>query len=92
MFAAFFAVVTGSEWRVVLDEVASRRDRQHRSRICGKAKQWGTHLLSGGGTDVSKIKSSDLAAAIKTGNKTTEEPVRNRAQIVGVVLSNLVGL
>ena len=44
------------------------------------------HLLSGAGTDIGKTKSSDLAAAIESADKTAEEPLRNRAQIVGFYL------
>ncbi|HLH29953.1 MAG TPA: ROK family protein [Terriglobia bacterium] len=84
-----FGPLAGSERHGVLDEVASR------SAIAGAAaslavKGWAPHLLRDAGTDVQKIKSSHLAAAIDAGDKAVEELVRSRARIVGIVLSNLV--
>ena len=78
-----------SERHGILDEVASR------VAIAGSAasfaaKEWAPHLLKRAGTDIRKIKSSDLAASIQAGDKAVEELVRSRARIVGIVLSNLV--
>jgi glucokinase len=84
-----YGPLAGSERHGVLDEVASR------VAIAGAAaslavKQWAPHLFQNAGTDIRKIKSSDLAAAIRGGDKAVEELVRSRAHIVGIVLSNLV--
>jgi len=84
-----YGPLAGSERHGILDEVASR------AAIAGAAasfalKRWAPHLLREAGTDVGKIKSSDLANAIRAGDKSIEELVRSRAQIVGIVLSNLV--
>ena len=84
-----FGPLAGSERHGVLDEVASR------VAIAGAAasfaaKDWAPHLLKNAGTDVQKIKSSDLAEAIEAGDKSVEELVRSRAQIIGIVMSNLV--
>jgi glucokinase len=84
-----FGPLAGSERHGVLDEVASR------VAIAGAAaslalKNWAPNLLKNAGTDVRRIKSSDLAGAIRAGDKAIEELVRSRAHIVGIVLSNLV--
>src|SRR2546421_6343711 len=84
-----FGPLAGSERHGVLDDVASR------VAIAGAAasfavKHWAPHLLKEAGTDIKKIKSSDLAEAIRAGDKSVEELVRSRAQIVGIVLSNMV--
>jgi glucokinase len=84
-----FGPLAGSERHGVLDEVASR------VAIAGAAasfavKNWAPNLLDAAGTDVRNIKSSDLAAAIEAGDKSVEELVRSRAQMVGIVLSNIV--
>jgi glucokinase len=84
-----FGPLAGSARQGVLDDIASR------TAIAGQAatlaaKQWAPNLLAAVGTDVQKIKSTALAAAIKAGDDTIEELVRSRAQIVGIVLSNLV--
>ena len=81
--------LAGSARQGVLDDVASR------TAIAGEAaalaaKNWAPHLLEAVGTDVRKIKSSALAEAIKAGDEHVEELVRSRAQIVGIVLSNIV--
>jgi glucokinase len=84
-----FGPLAGSARHGVLDDVASR------TAIAGvaatlAAKQWAPNLLAAAGTDIQNIRSSALAAAIKAGDDTIEELVRSRAQIVGIVLSNLV--
>jgi glucokinase len=84
-----FGPLAGSERHGVLDEVASR------VAIAGAAasfavKHWAPNLLKNAGTDIKKIKSSNLADAIRAGDKTVEELVRSRAHIVGIVLSNMV--
>ena len=84
-----YGPLAGSDRHGVLDDVASR------VAIAGAAaslalKNWAPHLLEQAGTDVRKIKSSDLASAIRAGDESVEELVRSRAQIVGIVLSNLV--
>jgi glucokinase len=81
--------LTGSQREGLLDDVASR------TAIAGDAailalKQWAPNLLKDVGTDVSKITSGALAAAIKAGDKAIEKLVRSRARIVGIALSNLV--
>jgi glucokinase len=81
--------LAGSQREGVLDDVASR------TAIAGDAaimavKQWAPNLLKNAGTDVSKIKSGDIAEAIKAGDTAIEELVRSRARIVGIALSNLV--
>jgi predicted NBD/HSP70 family sugar kinase len=48
------------------------------------------HLLDSVGTDVKKITSTALADAIEQGDADVEELVRNRAGILGIVLSNMV--
>jgi len=81
--------LAGSERHGVLDDVASR------VAIAGAAatfaaKHWAPHLMKSVGTDVRSIKSSALAKAIRHGDKTIEELVRSRVQILGIVLSNIV--
>ena len=44
------------------------------------------------GTDVSEIRSGDLAEAIANGDTKIEELMRARARTVGIVLSNVVDL
>jgi len=84
-----FGPLAGSERHGILDDFASRL------AIAGTAatfaaKGWAPHLLESAGTDVNNIKSSDLAEAMRSGDKAIEELVRSRMQIVGIVLSNMV--
>ena len=81
--------LAGSQREGLLDDVASR------TAIAGDAailatKQAAPSLLKNVGTDVTRIKSGDLAKAIRNGDKAIEELVRSRARIVGIALSNLV--
>jgi glucokinase len=73
----------------ILDNVASR------TAIAGDAaalaaKRWAPKLREKAGTDVSDIKSGDLAEAIRGGDKAVEKLVRSRARVVGAAISNLV--
>ena len=81
--------LAGSDRGGVLDSIASR------AAIAAEAaalatKQKAPHLLKSVGTDIKNIKSSSLADAIQNGDKDVEELVRNRAQMLGIILSNLV--
>jgi glucokinase len=73
----------------VLDNVASR------SAIAGEAaalaaKHRAPTLRRMAGTDVSDIKSGDIAEAIREGDEAIEQLVRSRASVAGSALSNLV--
>jgi glucokinase len=73
----------------ILDNVASR------TAIAGDAaalaaKRWAPKLRAKAGTDVTEIRSGDLAEAIRRGDKAVEKLVRSRARVVGAALSNLV--
>jgi glucokinase len=73
----------------VLDSVASR------TAIAGDAaalaaRHHAPTLRKVAGTDVTDIKSGDLAHAIRKGDKAIERLVRSRAAVVGAALSNLV--
>lgn len=75
--------------REVLDNVASR------TAIAGDAaalaaKHRAPTLRKAAGTDVTDIKSGDLADAIRSGDKAVEKLLRSRASVVGAALSNLV--
>ena len=75
--------------REVLDSVASR------TAIAGDAaalaaRHHAPTLRRVAGTDVTDIKSGDLAEAIRKGDKAVEKLVRSRASVVGAALSNLV--
>jgi len=81
--------LAGSAREGVLDDVASR------TAIAGDAatlaaRRWAPKLRAQVGTDVSDIKSTDLAKAIEAGDKEIEKLVRSRARVVGIALSNLV--
>ena len=87
------AVDAGSEApaprKEVLDAVASR------TAIAGDAAALAARhraptLRKVAGTDVTDIKSGDLAEAIRKGDKAIEKLVRSRAGVVGAALSNLV--
>jgi glucokinase len=54
------------------------------------SKQWAPHLLKTVGTDISNIRSGQLADAIENGDKSIEDLVRGRARMVGIALSNMV--
>lgn len=80
---------SGAPRREVLDSVASR------TAIAGDAaalaaKHHAPKLRQMSGTDVTDIRSSDLAEAIRKGDKAVEKLVRSRASVVGAALSNLV--
>jgi glucokinase len=73
----------------VLDSVASR------TAIAGEAaalaaKRRAPQLLKVAGTDVTDIKSGDLAEAIRRGDKMIERLVRSRSRVVGAAVSNMV--
>jgi glucokinase len=73
----------------ILDNVASR------TAIAGEAatlaaKRWAPKLRARAGTDVSEIRSGDIAQAIRDGDKALEKLLRSRASVVGAALSNLV--
>jgi glucokinase len=73
----------------VLDNVASR------TAIAGEAatlaaKRWAPKLRANAGTDVTDIRSADIAEAIRAGDKAVEKLVRSRAAVVGAAISNLV--
>ena len=73
----------------VLDNVASR------TAIAGDAaalaaKHRAPTLRKVAGTDVTDIKSGDLAEAIKKGDKAVEKLVRDRAGVVGSALASIV--
>jgi glucokinase len=81
--------LSGSDRAGVLDDVASR------TAIAGAAaalvaKQWAPSLAERCGTDVTNIRSEDLAEAIEKGDKAIEQLVRSRAHIAGLAISNLV--
>jgi glucokinase len=78
-----------SDRKEVLDAVASR------TAIAGDAAALAARhraptLRKVAGTDVTDIKSGDLALAIRKGDKAIEKLVRSRAAVVGAALSNLV--
>jgi glucokinase len=75
--------------REVLDMVASR------PAIAGgaaalAAKRWAPNLREASGTDVTDIKSNDLAESIRRGDKSVERLVRSRIAVVGAAISNFV--
>ena len=75
--------------REVLDMVASR------PAIAGGAaalasKRWAPNLREMTGTDVTDIKSNDLAESIRRGDKAVERLVRSRIAVVGAAISNFV--
>ena len=84
-----FGPLAGSERHCVLYDVACRIAIAGEAAVLA-AKEWAPHLAKAAGTDVLNIKSQALAKAIKQGDKSIEELVRSRAQILGIVLSNLV--
>jgi glucokinase len=81
--------LAGSDREGVLDDIASR------TAIAGDAatlaaKRSAPALHKMVGSDVRQIKSSDLAKAIRKGDRAVERLVRSRARVVGIALSNLV--
>jgi glucokinase len=73
----------------VLDNVASR------SAIAGDAavlaaKERAPKLKKVAGTDVTEIKSGDIAESIRKGDKSVETLVRSRVAVVGTALSNMI--
>jgi glucokinase len=73
----------------VLDRVASR------TAIAGEAaalaaRRHAPELLKVAGTDVTDIKSGDIAESIRRGDKEIERLVRSRARVVGAAISNMV--
>ena len=73
----------------VLDNVASRTAIAGDAAVLA-AKERAPKLKRAAGTDVSDIKSGDIAAAIRAGDEAVEKLVRSRAGVVGTALSNLV--
>ena len=84
-----FGPLAGSDRGGVLDSIASR------AAIAAEAatlatKRKAPHLLESVGTDVKNIKSTAVADAIQSGDEDVEELVRNRAQMLGIIPSNMV--
>jgi glucokinase len=73
----------------VLDNVASRAAIAGDAAVLA-AKEHAPELRKAVGTDVTDIKSGDIAKAIRGGDKAVEKLVRSRASMVGTALSNLV--
>lgn len=73
----------------VLDSVASRTAiAGHAATLA--AKRWAPNLRAKAGTDVADITSGELAEAVRRGDKVVERLVRERAGVLGAVLSNLI--
>ena len=82
-------IATSHPHKDVLDNAASR------TAIAGDAaalaaKHRAPALRQIAGTDVDDIHASDIAKAIRNGDKAVEKLVRSRANLVGAALSNLV--
>ena len=73
----------------VLDNVASRTAIAGDAAVLA-AKERAPKLKKAAGTDVSEIRSGDIADAIRAGDKSVEKLVRSRAGVIGTALSNLV--
>jgi glucokinase len=73
----------------VLDSVASRTAIAAEAAALA-ANHRAPALRKRSGTDVTDIKSGDLAEAIRRGDKLVERLLRSRARVVGAVASNLV--
>jgi glucokinase len=73
----------------VLDNVASRRAIAADAAKLA-ARHFAPEKLKEIGTDGTKIKSKQLASAVRKGDKTLTTLVRARARVIGVALSNLV--
>ena len=81
--------LSGSARSGILDDAASR------SAIAGEAAVLATRnkapaLFRHVGADVKRISSSELARAIRKGDKSIDDLVRSRARMIGIVLANLV--
>jgi glucokinase len=73
----------------VLDNVASRTAIAGDAAVLA-AKERAPKLKRAAGTDVSDIKSGDIADAIRRGDDAIEKLVRSRAAVIGTAISNLV--
>jgi glucokinase len=73
----------------VLDNVASRTAIAGDAAVLA-ARERAPKLKKAAGTDVTDIRSGDLADAIRAGDKSVEKLVRSRASVIGTALSNLV--
>lgn len=73
----------------VLDNVASRTAIAGDAAVLA-ARERAPKLKRASGTDVKEIKSGDIAASIRKGDKSVERLVRSRIAVVGTALSNLV--
>ena len=73
----------------VLDNVASRTAIAGDAAVLA-ARERAPKLKKAAGTDVSDIRSGDLADAIRAGDKSVEKLVRSRAGVIGTALSNLI--
>ena len=73
----------------VLDNVASRTAIAGDAAVLA-AKERAPKLKMAAGTDVSEIKSGDIADSIRNGDKAIEKLVRSRISVVGTAVSNLV--
>ncbi len=82
------AALSGSR-QGFLDDVGSRTALSSEAARLA-SKQWAPYLQKETGTDVCKIRSNELAASIKHGDKCIEDLVRSRMRTVGIVLSNFV--
>jgi glucokinase len=81
--------LAGSTRHGVLDDMVGR------TAIAGAAaslaaKHLAPHLLESVGTEVSKIRSGELAEAIEKGDESIEELIRSRMRLLGIALSNMV--
>jgi glucokinase len=56
------------------------------------ARQKAPYLLKNAGTDILDIKSGQLVAAVKHGDKAIEELIRRKARRIGTVMADLVNL
>ena len=81
--------LAGAERQGLLDDFASRMALSSEAARMA-AKQWAPYLEQSTGTDVRDIRSSQLAKAIKHGDKRVEELVRGRMHAIGIVLANFV--
>lgn len=80
--------LAGSDRQGVLDDVVGR-SAMAGAAAAYAAKRWAPALYKLAGTDAARIKSDELARAIKGGDEIIENMVRSRARIAGIALSNL---
>lgn len=80
--------LAGSDRQGVLDDVVGR-SAMAGAAAAYAAKRWAPALYKLAGTDAARIKSDELAQAIKGGDEVIENMVRSRARIAGIALSNL---